>query len=157
MKNQEIEKFVNGTISIIEKAAEAKSDDDMKKVNTLSKKLLADIYTPEHIIHNWKTDETIVIWKGGMKTKVKLAEDEKPNPYVAFTAALAKRILGSNSRIKKIAAMTEEPLSTNPKRNEKRKEYLIEKCTPKKTKKKEESNGNTDRHKAKAKKEASHS
>ncbi len=135
MKNQEIEKFVNGTFSIIEKAAEAKSDDDMKKVNTLSKKLLADIYTPEHIIHNWKTDETIVIWKDDMKTKVKLAEDEAPNPYVAFTAALAKRIFGSNSRIKKIVAMTEEPLSTNHKRNEKRKEYLIEKCTPKKKKK----------------------
>ena len=135
MTQQEIEKILFGTFPLIEKKAETKSDNDMKEINTLTKKLLADIYTPEHIIHNWKTDETIVIWKGGMRTTVKLAEGEKPNPYVAFTAALAKRILGSNTRIKKIAAMTEEPLSTNPRRNEKRKEYLIEKCTPKKKKK----------------------
>ena len=45
---------------------------------------------------------TIVFWEDGTKTVVKRAEDEPDNEYTAFTAALAKRVFGSNNAIKKI-------------------------------------------------------
>ena len=67
------------------------------------------ILTPHRIIHNRKTDETIVIWKDGTKTKVKLMQGEKSSPYTAYTAALAKRIYGSNTQVSKIVDMTIEP------------------------------------------------
>lgn len=67
------------------------------------------ILTPHRIIHNRKTDETIVIWKDGTKTKVKLMEGEKSSPYTDYTAALAKRIYGSNTQVSKIVDMTIEP------------------------------------------------
>lgn len=103
-----------------------------ERLKELAKKVVSDMYVPKHIIHNWKTDETIVIWKNGDKTKVKLREGETYSEYFAFTAALAKYLFGSNTKIKKIIKMTESPLSSNKHRNEKRTECLIEKCTPKK-------------------------
>ena len=109
--------------------------EQQERLKELAKKVVSDMYVPQHIIHNWKTDETIVIWKNGDKTKVKLREGETYNEYFAFTAALAKYLLGSNTKIKKIVKMTESPLSSNKHRNEKRTECLIEKCTPKKKKK----------------------
>lgn len=45
---------------------------------------------------------TIVFWCDGTKTVVKRAPDEPDNEYTAFTAALAIRIFGSNSKLKKI-------------------------------------------------------
>lgn len=109
--------------------------EQQERLKELLKKIVSDMYVPKHIIHNWKTDETIVIWKNGDKTKVKLREGETYSEYFAFTAALAKYLFGSNTKIKKIVKMTESPLSSNKHRNEKRTECLIEKCTPKKKKK----------------------
>lgn len=45
---------------------------------------------------------TIVFWLDGTKTIVRCQDGTKPNVYNAFTAALAKKIYGSNSQIKKI-------------------------------------------------------
>lgn len=45
---------------------------------------------------------TIVFWKDGTKTVVKLPEGDTPDDYSAFTAALAIKIFGANSRVKKI-------------------------------------------------------
>lgn len=45
---------------------------------------------------------TIVFWLDGTKTIVRCQADTKPDIYNAFTAALAKKIYGSNSQIKKI-------------------------------------------------------
>jgi len=50
---------------------------------------------------------TIVFWKDGTKTIVKRMEEEEMNPYTAFCAALAKKIYGSNSRVRKIVRKTE--------------------------------------------------
>lgn len=44
----------------------------------------------------------IVFWADGTKTIVKRKKGEKDEPYHAFCAALAKKIYGSNSQIKKI-------------------------------------------------------
>lgn len=51
---------------------------------------------------------TIVFWDDGTKTIVKCEDGDRQDPYTAFTAALAKKIYGSNSRVKKIVNKTEE-------------------------------------------------
>ena len=45
---------------------------------------------------------TIVFWNDGTKTVVKKAENSYDDPYAAFCAALAKKVYGSNSAVKKI-------------------------------------------------------
>ena len=45
---------------------------------------------------------TIVFWKDNTKTVVKCMEGDEFNPYIGFLSALAKKIYGNNSAIKKI-------------------------------------------------------
>ena len=45
---------------------------------------------------------TIVFWPDGTKTVVKRHEDEPDNEYAAFTAALAIKVFGSNSKVKRV-------------------------------------------------------
>ena len=45
---------------------------------------------------------TIVFWGDNTKTIVKRAEDEEESDYAAFTAALAKKVYGSNSAVIKM-------------------------------------------------------
>lgn len=71
-------------------------------------------FTPKHIIHNRKTGETIVIWKDGTRTTVKPMMGVPHSPYSAFTAALAKKVYGSNTKVNKIVEMTCEPEKRNP-------------------------------------------
>lgn len=63
-------------------------------------KLNVNRLIPDKIIKNGRA--TIVLWPDGTKTVVKLAEGDVPSDYAAFTAALAKKVYGSNSRIKAI-------------------------------------------------------
>lgn len=49
-------------------------------------------------------NRTIVFWEDGTKTVVKRADDETDSIYAAYTAALAIKIYGSNSKLKKIIA-----------------------------------------------------
>ena len=57
---------------------------------------------PDKIIRNGRA--TIVCWdrKGNDKTVVKLAEGQADDEYTAFCAALAKKIFGTNSKVKRI-------------------------------------------------------
>jgi len=65
------------------------------------------IYTPKRILRSGPA--TIVFWQDGTKTIVKLSEGEEDNAYSAFTAALAIKIFGSNSKLKKmVKTKTEE-------------------------------------------------
>lgn len=57
-------------------------------------------YMPDRILKSGNA--TIVFWKDGTKTVVKLPEGDTPDDYSAFTAALAIKIFGANSRVKKI-------------------------------------------------------
>lgn len=68
-------------------------------------------FTPKHIIHNRKTDETIVIWMDGTRTTVRPMMGVPHSPYSAFTAALAKKVYGSNTKVNKIVAKTFEPVT----------------------------------------------
>ncbi len=64
-------------------------------------------YTPKRILRSGPA--TIVFWQDGTKTIVKRAPDEEDNAYAAFTAALAIKIFGSNSKLKKmVERLTEE-------------------------------------------------
>lgn len=64
-------------------------------------------YTPKRILRSGRA--TIVFWGDGTKTVVKCAADENDNTYAAFTAALAIKIFGSNSAVKKLVkSKTEE-------------------------------------------------
>lgn len=64
-------------------------------------------FTPKRILRHGPA--TIVFWGDGTKTVVKRAPDEPDNEYAAFTAALAIKIFGSNSKLKKIVKkLTEE-------------------------------------------------
>lgn len=57
-------------------------------------------YVPDRILKSGPA--TIVFWKDGTKTIVKLAADEPDNEYTAFCCALSKKVLGNNNTIKKI-------------------------------------------------------
>lgn len=59
-----------------------------------------NIYEPKAIYRNGKT--TAVKWNDGTVTKVKLQDDEPDSPYSAFVAAVAKKALGTNSKLKRI-------------------------------------------------------
>lgn len=45
---------------------------------------------------------TIVFWTDGTKTIVKLQDGDQDGIYAAFTAALAKKVFGSTSKVRKI-------------------------------------------------------
>lgn len=57
-------------------------------------------FTPVKIIKNGRA--TVVFWNDGTKTVVKCAPETTPSDYDAFTAALAIKIFGNNSRLKKM-------------------------------------------------------
>ena len=74
---------------------------------------------PEHIYY-YDNNYTTVLWNDGTRTTVKLSDDDIYDEYSAFCAALAKRIYGSNSRIKKIIkAQGRFPLSKEDKKRKK--------------------------------------
>ena len=61
--------------------------------------------TPEKIFRCGNA--TTVIWKDGTKTTVKLMPGAEDSDYGAFTAALAKKIYGGNSKVMKYAGMVQ--------------------------------------------------
>ena len=44
---------------------------------------------------------TVVFWEDGSSTAVKCGENEIPDDYVAFCAALGKKVFGTNSALKR--------------------------------------------------------
>lgn len=63
-------------------------------------------YQPKRILKSGNV--TVVFWVDGTKTVVKCGKDDTPDDYDAFTAALAIKIFGSNSQVKKIIKTTTE-------------------------------------------------
>lgn len=62
---------------------------------------LADMaFTPRKIIRSG--DVTVVFWSDNSKTLVRRDPEDADNLHTAFCAALAKKIFGSNTRVKKI-------------------------------------------------------
>lgn len=63
-------------------------------------------YVPSKILKSGTA--TIVFWKDGTKTVVKLPEGDTPDDYSAFTAALAIKIFGTNTKVKKVMKVKTE-------------------------------------------------
>lgn len=61
---------------------------------------------PIKILYN--DPATVVFWNDGTKTVVKRVKGEKSSKYVAFCAALAKRVYGTNSHLSKIVESGED-------------------------------------------------
>lgn len=59
----------------------------------------ADAYTPKKIIRSGEV--TVVFWLDGSKTIVRRDPEDADNLHTAFCAALAKKIFGSNTAVKK--------------------------------------------------------
>lgn len=70
-------------------------------------------YAVKKIIYN--PPATIVFWEDGSKTVVKCSQYDEYDPYFGFLAALAKKVYGNPSRVRKIvdkwAPEEEEPLN----------------------------------------------
>lgn len=81
-----------------------KKEETMKTVPT---------YAVKKIIYN--PPATIVFWEDGSKTVVKCSRYDGYDPYFGFLAALAKKVYGNPSRVRKIvdkwAPEEEEPLN----------------------------------------------
>lgn len=59
----------------------------------------ADAFTPKKIIRSGEV--TVVFWLDGSKTIVRRDPEDADNLHTAFCAALAKKIFGSNTAVKK--------------------------------------------------------
>ena len=77
-------------------------------------------YDPEVIYKNGRS--TAVKWEDGTVTTVKLAEGEPECDYNAFTAALAIKAIGNNSRIRKILQKKTVVQKKKEKKEERKKE-----------------------------------
>lgn len=80
-----------------------KEKERKEKMNEAEKenaRKIAIKFEPKQILQNGPV--TIVFWKDGTKTLVRRSENSADDPYSAFCAALAKKIYGNNSRVKKI-------------------------------------------------------
>ena len=69
---------------------------------------------------------TTVIWKDGTKTTVKLMPGADDSDYGAFTAALAKKIYGNNSKVMRYAGMVQRVKSKAEKKAERKAKHKAE-------------------------------
>jgi hypothetical protein len=65
-------------------------------------KTVEERFTPKSIERSADHKTVVVIWNDNSKTIVRLSPNDPDDIYMAFTAALAKKIFGSNSKIKKV-------------------------------------------------------
>ena len=56
---------------------------------------------PKRIYYDETAGVTVVMWKDGTKTIVRAAENDKHDAYLGYCAALAKKIHGTNSALKR--------------------------------------------------------
>lgn len=71
-------------------------------------------------------DATTVIWADGTKTIVKLMPGADDSDYGAFTAALAKKIYGNNSKVMRYAGMVQRVKSKAEKKAERKAKHKAE-------------------------------
>lgn len=79
------------------------NEDCNKKFIDLLKEILTEFAQEncvKKIVRNGPA--TIVFWEDGTKTIVKRAEGTKDDIYMAFCSAFTKKMLGNNSRIKRV-------------------------------------------------------
>lgn len=94
---------IRATISCDMKPSVLEGCKSFRDISEKIKKMFSNSadYIPKRILKSGPC--TIVFWNDGTKTMVRRAMDEETDsPYDAFTAALAIKIFGSNSAVKRI-------------------------------------------------------
>lgn len=86
--------------NIFDEFVKQMNDDLMNAMSENIQTRYTNNFTPNRILKSGNA--TVVFWKDGSKTVVKLPKGETPDDYEAFTAALAIKIFGSNSKLKKV-------------------------------------------------------
>lgn len=104
MKPDELHKFVKRLLNNEYGRHNAERNDPLIKTVKTSEKEKSIVSTIDFrvkkIMHNGPA--TIVFWKDGTKTVVRLKEGDKYDQYAAFTAAVAKRLYGKTVKISEI-------------------------------------------------------
>ena len=81
----------------------------------------AGVVEPQKIIYSG--NRTIVFWNDGTKTIVKVAKGQEFDEYLGFIAAYAKKMFGTNSKIKKlIKAISSRPEPKKAKKSDETKD-----------------------------------
>lgn len=62
---------------------------------------VASAYTPKKVIYDEAAGVTVVLWMDGTKTIVRAAEGEEHDAYLGYCVALAKKMHGTNSALKR--------------------------------------------------------
>lgn len=62
---------------------------------------VASAYTPKKVIYDEAAGVTVVLWTDGTKTIVRAAEGEEHDAYLGYCVALAKKMHGTNSALKR--------------------------------------------------------
>ena len=75
-------------------------DDPLDQKYEFAQKQINSLLGVKRVVFN--DPATIIFWADGEKTVVKCSEGETFNPYMGFCAAVAKRVYGNNSRVRKI-------------------------------------------------------
>ena len=94
-------------------------DDRITKAQMLKKEFTIAKYAPKSIEYSADHKTVVVIWSDGDKTIVRRSDNDPDDIYMAFTAALAKKIFGSNSAVKRVIQnKTNEHQPKEKKRND---------------------------------------
>ena len=62
---------------------------------------VASAYTPKKVIYDEAAGVTVVLWTDGTKTIIRAAEGEEHDAYLGYCVALAKKMHGTNSALKR--------------------------------------------------------
>lgn len=104
-----------------ERGFDEKEKERKEKMNEAEKENLRKFaikIEPKRILQNGPV--TVVFWGDGTKTLVRRSENSADDPYSAFCAALAKKIYGNNSRVKKILEKKTVKAKAKEKKGEKK-------------------------------------
>lgn len=107
LKHDSLEKYTNYTPAdiwpnMIKGGLTISPDDRIAKARELKKEFTIAKYTPKSIEYSADHTTVVVIWSDGDKTIVRRSANDPDDIYMAFTAALAKKIFGSNSAVKRV-------------------------------------------------------
>lgn len=89
----------------------------LRTFNCVRKALFSEKFIPERIIYSG--NRTIVFWTDGDKTIVKCAEGQEFDEYSGFIAALAKKLYGSTSKVKRIISKAKDNIEKKSIKKEK--------------------------------------
>lgn len=78
-------------------------ENDIERINMTRRCYIKKTYypNPKHVYYDDNAGVTVVLWNDGDKTIVRAAEGDKHDAYLGYCVALAKKIHGTNSALKR--------------------------------------------------------